>query len=131
MSSRMVAPVVVMPDVLSNQALTSENSPPQSTYGSIENTQLKNQAMSRIARPSRVLMSLCRRTKTSGKMPTIIVRMPLSSSGEKDESNPSSAATSADRNMNTAQQISAIPTFLDMTPTFIDPIPVCTKGSGL
>ena len=35
MSSRMVAPVVVKPDTLSNQALVTVNGPPQSAYGSM------------------------------------------------------------------------------------------------
>ena len=85
--------------------------------------QQRNQAISRMARPSRVLMSLLRRTKIRGKTPTIIVRTALRKSGEKEESKPSSAATRADRNMNTAQQISAMPTLRDMTPRFIVPVP--------
>ena len=119
-----------MPEALSNQAFTSENSPPQRTKGSMEKMQHMNQAINRMARPSRVLMSLCRRTKISGKIPTIMVRMALSSSGENDESKPSTAATSADRNMKLAQQISAMPTFRDITPQFIVPAPVYTIDSA-
>ena len=41
-SERMLAPVVVKPDTLSNQAFITLKGPPQSTYGSIPKTKDSN-----------------------------------------------------------------------------------------
>ena len=82
MSRRMVAPVVVIPEVLSNQAFASENSPPQRRYGSIPKRQQKNHERMSVASPSRKLMSLRFLTNTTGNIPARRVTHPLSSSGE-------------------------------------------------
>ena len=82
MSLRIVAPEVVMPDTLSNQAFERVNSPPQRAYGIIPNRQASTHDRRMITTPSRVLISACLRdTNTMGKIPQQKVRMPLRSSG--------------------------------------------------
>ena len=125
-SSRMVAPVVVKPDTLSNQALAMVNGPPHSTYGSMPNRKDSSQDRKMIMYPSlRVMLSVLR-TKMKGKMPTVNVSAKLIRSGARALSPPSRSEMPADRSMNSELTRSAIPVFRDMTFRFIRIPPAAT-----
>jgi hypothetical protein len=118
-SVRIVEPVVVKPETLSNQAFISENSPPQSTYGSIPKIKERNQARTTVRKPSRSVIAGAFFTKIKGKPPTMRVIMKLMARGPKAESIPLNTETITDINMKSALTRRARPTLSDMTFTFI------------
>ena len=85
-SDKIVAPVVVYPDTLSNHALIREKSPPHNTYGNIPNIQDSTQENTIIKKPSFRLIFECLRTNISGNRPVVNVITALNKSGEKAES---------------------------------------------
>ena len=126
-SSRMVEPVVVKPDTLSNQALANVNGPPQRAYGSMPNRKESSQDRKMIMYPSFKVIRSVLRTKMNGKKPTVKVSEKLIRSGARALSPPSRRDTHTDSSMNSELTRSAIPTFLDMTFRFI-PIPPYEAG---
>ena len=86
MSVRMVAPVVVYPDTLSNQALMRVNSPPQSTYGNMPNMNERIQDRKIVRKPSFSDKVSVPFTNMKGKAPTRSVIMKLMSKGVNAES---------------------------------------------
>ena len=88
-SSRMVAPVVVKPDTLSNHAFANVNGPPQRAYGSMPNRKESSHDRKMIMYPSFREICSVFRTKMKGKMPTVKVRAKLIRSGARALSPPS------------------------------------------
>ena len=84
----MVAPVVVYPETLSNQAFIRVNSPPQRTYGSIPNMNERSQASTMVTKPSIRLRGGAFFTKMNGNAPTMMVMTKLMVRGPKAESCP-------------------------------------------
>jgi hypothetical protein len=116
---RIVEPVVVYPETLSNHALISVNSPPQRTYGSIPKIKESSHDSTMVRKPSlreRVWDFLM---KIKGKPPTISVMMKLMRSGPNAESLPLTKDTIMDRNMKRALTRRAFPTFIDIAFTFM------------
>ena len=118
-SVRMVDPVVVYPETLSNQAFISENSPPQSTYGSIPKMNDSIQEIMIVRYPLFIEVSVPFLTKMNGKHPVINVTRKLMSRGVNAESNPFNIDMMTDMNMNRALISNAFPMFVDMTFTFM------------
>jgi hypothetical protein len=87
-SFRIVDPVVVYPDTLSNQALMIVNSPPHMIYGSIPNTKDNSQARMMVTNPSLSDIWGADLTKMKGNAPTKAVRTQLIRRGVKPESIP-------------------------------------------
>jgi hypothetical protein len=81
MSFRIVAPVAVKPETLSNHALISENSPPQIRYGNIPTTLARTHEPTTIEKPSLFEIDVARGTKSIGNAPRVKVSSADSSSG--------------------------------------------------
>ena len=118
-SSRIVAPVVVNPETLSNQAFTTVKGPPQRTYGSIPNMNESTHERTMIVYPSLRVIPEVRRTKMNGKTPTEKVMVKLIRRAERALSFPLATETRMDKSMNSALTKSAYPTFLVMIFRFI------------
>ena len=119
MSFKIVEPVVVYPDTLSNQAFTRVNSPPQSTYGSIPKTKDRSQARMMVRKPSLSESSGAFLTNMNGKAPTIVVIIRLIRRGVNAESYSSAIEMSRDTNIKKALTSRAFPTLIDMAFTLI------------
>ena len=119
MSVRIVDPVVVYPETLSNQAFTSVNSPPHSTYGSIPNMNESIHERTMVRKPSFRVIAEAFFTKMKGNAPTRRVMTKLMSNGVNAESMPYIMDTTRDMNMNSALTSSASPTFRDIDLMFI------------
>jgi hypothetical protein len=74
---KMVEPVVVYPDTLSNQALVNVNSPPHRMYGSIPTKQESSQLLTTMTKPSLLVISVVGGTKIMGKTPKRATTMKL------------------------------------------------------
>ena len=116
---RIVAPVVVYPDTLSNHALIRVNSPPQSTYGIVPKMKERTHERTMVRKPSFSERASVFFTKMNGKAPTRRVMMKLMSKGVNAESYPSIIDTIIERNINKALTRRALPTFNDMALIFI------------
>ena len=110
---------MVYPETLSNKALTSENSPPHITYGSMPNRNDNIHESTMIMNPSCSDMASDFLTKIKGNAPAIKVIIKLMDNGAKAESIPSPIDISMEMNMNSALTRSALPTLVDITLTFI------------
>ena len=119
MSVRIVDPVVVYPETLSNHALMSVNSPPQSTYGSIPNMNESIHEMMIVRYPLFIDVSISFLTKMNGKQPVIAVTRKLISRGVNAESKPLYIEIRTDMNINKALMSSALPIFVDIAFTFM------------
>ena len=101
-SVRMVEPVVVYPDTLSNHELMTVNSPPYIIYGSEPNTKEKSQERTMVRKLSFMLKVNLPLTKISGKTPVRVVIAILMRSGAKPSSTPYPTETIKAMNMNNA-----------------------------
>ena len=119
MSVRIVDPVVVYPETLSNHAFIRVNSPPQSTYGSIPNMNESIQEMMMVRYPLFIDVSIPFLTKMNGKQPVIAVTRKLISRGVNAESKPLYIEIITDMNMNKALMSNALPIFVDIALTFM------------
>lgn len=121
MLSNMVAPVVVKPETLSNQAFIMLNGPPQRAYGNIPNMKDSNQERTIIIYPSCRDISVVFLTKMRGKIPTINVITQLITRAAKALSFPVGfdIEIKTEKNINKALTNNAMPTFLDITLMFI------------
>ena len=68
-SVKIVAPVVVKPETLSNHAFTKENSPPHKIYGIAPDKQDINQLKTTINRPSLLVIPVAVGVKIRGNPP--------------------------------------------------------------
>ena len=116
---RIVAPVVVYPETLSNHALIKVNSPPQSTYGMVPKIKESTHERTMVRKPSFRESASFFFTNMNGNAPTRSVMMKLMSNGVNAESYPSIIDTIIERNINKALTRRALPTFNDMALTFI------------
>ena len=119
MSSSIVAPVVVKPETLSNQALVTVKGPPQRAYGSMPKRNDSSHDRTMIMYPSFREMTEVRRTKMNGKMPTVKVMTNDISSAASALSLPFATDTRTERSMNSALTRSAKPTLRLIALTFI------------
>ena len=117
--SNMVAPVVVYPETLSNQALATVKGPPHRAYGSIPKMNDSSQDSTIIIYPSLRVMVGDLRTKMKGKIPTMNVMVKDMSRAVRALSFPFAMETRTERNMNRALTSRAKPTFLLITLIFI------------
>jgi hypothetical protein len=118
---RMVAPVVVYPETLSNNELITENGPPHRAYGNIPNIKDNIQDRKIIMYPSCNVIASVFRTKMKGNIPTRKVIRQLMAKAARALSFPVGLEmdTNTEKNMNNALTKRAKPTFLDITLTFI------------
>ena len=114
MSVRIVEPVVVYPETLSNQAFISVNSPPQSTYGSIPNMNERSQAVTIVRKPDCIVVAGAFLTNIKGNIPVRKVTRKLISRGVNAGSKPFAIDMPMDMSINKALISSALPMFVDM-----------------
>ena len=100
--SRMVAPVAVKPETLSNQAFSTLKGPPQRAYGSMPKTKDRSHERTIIMNPSFMVISGVLRTNMKGNIPTMKVMVKLIIRAARALSLPLDKETSIDRNMNNA-----------------------------
>ena len=110
MSLRIVDPVVVYPETLSNQAFIRVNSPPHITYGIMPKTKERSQDRTMVRNPSLSDIDPGLGTNMNGKAPARRVITKLMRRGVKPESIPYITDTTMDKNMNKALTSSAMPT---------------------
>ena len=119
MSVRIVEPVVVYPETLSNHAFASVNSPPQSTYGSMPNINDRIHENTMVIYPEWRVVEGLSFTKMNGKMPVMAVTRKLMTIGVNPESMPLNTATRIDMSMKRALMSNAFPMFVDIAFTVI------------